>query len=52
MKTKSIISLGLLAVFILSGCVQQIRPSLRTHLGTERIFDKNYNLNQKLVAII
>uniref|UniRef100_UPI0034DFDA30 hypothetical protein n=1 Tax=Candidatus Thiodubiliella endoseptemdiera TaxID=2738886 RepID=UPI0034DFDA30 len=52
MKTKSIISLGLLAVFILSGCVQQIRPSLRTHLGTERIFDKNYNLNQKLVAYV
>jgi hypothetical protein len=44
MKTKSIISLGLLAVFILSGCAVQIRPSLRIHLGTERIFDKNYNL--------
>ncbi len=52
MKTKSIISLGLLAVFILSGCAVQIRPSLRIHLGTERIFDKNYNLNQKLVAYV
>jgi hypothetical protein len=29
MKTKSIISLGLLAVFILSGCAVQVRPSLR-----------------------
>ena len=37
---------------LVSSCTQHIRPFLRSHIGTERIFDKNYEINQKLAAYV
>ena len=34
------------ALVVLSSCFQYVRPSMRTPLGTERIFEKNYKINQ------
>lgn len=51
-KRVAFTTLGLLAILVLSGCVQQIRPSLRSHLGTERVFEKNYQIGQKLAAYV
>ncbi len=53
MKSKiTILSIGVLFVLFISGCAQQIRPSLRSHLGTERVFTKNYEIGQKLAAYV
>ncbi len=52
MKKTSIVGLWFLISFIFSGCTLQIRPSPRTFIGSERIFDKNYNLNQQLAAYV
>ena len=41
-----------LVFFFVSGCANQIRPFLRTHIGTERIFDKNYEIGQRLAAYV
>lgn len=37
---------------MLSGCAQQIRPSVKSHIGTERVFQKNYEIGQKLAAYV
>ncbi len=51
-KKIAIVGVGLLVLLLLSGCAQQIRPYLRTHIGTERIFDKNYEIGQSLAAYV
>lgn len=35
-----------------SGCSQQVRPSPKVHVDSTRIFDKNYELGQKLIAYV
>lgn len=47
-----ILSIGLFIVMNISGCVQQIRPSLKSHISTEQVFDKNYEIGQKLSAYV
>jgi len=39
-------------VLSLSGCTQQIKPSLRTYLGSDRVYTKNYSVGQKQVAYV
>lgn len=52
MKSRKFLSILLLLALSVSGCAQQIRPPLRTTLGAERIFDKNYEIGQKLAAYV
>ncbi len=53
MKTKVLtLSIGMLIVLFVSGCAQQIRPSIRAHIGTERVFDKNYEIGQRLAVYV
>jgi hypothetical protein len=37
---------------IISGCTHNIRPATRLYLGSDRVFDKNYELGQKLIAYV
>lgn len=34
------------------GCTQYVRPTSSEYLGTERVFDKNYEIGQKLSAYV
>ena len=53
MKAKKFaIGVVVLVAIMTSGCAQQIRPSLRSHIGTEHIFDKNYEIGQQLAAYV
>lgn len=53
MKSKiQIVGIIVLAALFVSGCAQQIRPFLRSHIGTDRVFDKNYEIGQKLTAYV
>lgn len=41
-----------LALIVLASCVQQVRPTERAQLGTERVFQKNYKINQMQAAYV
>jgi hypothetical protein len=43
---KSSIFVGFVIVFFLSGCGQYVRPLTRMKIGTERVFDKNYEVGK------
>jgi len=46
-----IIAVFTLAIF-LSGCTATVKTTPRTHLGTERIFDKNYTIGQRKTSYV
>lgn len=53
MKKKAVtLGIGILVVLFVSGCAYQVRPSLRSNIGTKRVFDKNYEIGQKLTAYV
>lgn len=40
------------ALVVLSGCIQHVSPAMRTHLGTERILQRNYKIGQMQAAYV
>jgi hypothetical protein len=44
--------LASLALVFFSGCYKNVRPPVSYHLGTERIFQKNYQIGQKQEAYV
>ena len=43
---------GLLVTIFASGCGQYVRPLTRMQIGTERVFDRNYEIGQKKFAYV
>ena len=40
------------ALVLLSSCMQHVKPAARPHLGTERVFQRNYKINQTQAAYV
>lgn len=51
-KKMTAAGIFILVVFFLSGCHQQVIPSSGAFIGSGRTFEKNYELDQKLVAYV
>ncbi len=51
---RKIIALGagLLILLVTTGCTQNIQPNSNSHIKTERVFDKNYEIGEKKSAYI
>lgn len=44
--------LATLTLVVLSSCFQQVKPPARVQLGTQRVFQKNYRINQMQAAYV
>ena len=51
-KKISLFSILLIALMFIAGCSQQVRPSPKTYIDSTRIFDRNYEIGQKLAAYV
>jgi hypothetical protein len=51
-KKIPILSILLISLMFISGCSQQVRPSPKTYIDSTRVFDRNYEIGQKLAAYV